>query len=175
MLRAAPSTVSPTHGRLFRWAATMTHSSRKGCQRCSQVMMTYRPLQGFSIEHDMHQGIRPRLLTPARDRATKHQNCATWAGWPAVLPRPWEMGGANRDPDAEGGPLDRDLARVWSCPLAGGRPLRPAARALGILCHSRRFRTGIASHAVQGRYGHHRADRDALCGAGHSRLGIAGD
>jgi hypothetical protein len=35
-----PRTVSPVQGRLFRCAATMTHSSRNGCQRCSQVMPT---------------------------------------------------------------------------------------------------------------------------------------
>ena len=32
--------------------------------------MTHRPLQGFSIEHDIHRGIRPKLLTPTRQGTT---------------------------------------------------------------------------------------------------------
>ena len=59
-------------------------------------------------------------------------------------------------PDSEGGPADRDVARVRPCPPAGDRPLFPAERALGFLRDARRFRAGPSPHAVLGRHGDHR-------------------
>ena len=39
--RRGPATVPPVHGRFCRCAATTTHSSRSGCQRCSQIDITH--------------------------------------------------------------------------------------------------------------------------------------